>query len=110
MGNVEEGRILEVRDSKTGCLLGLCQGVREDGVALHVTRMILLGSTFTGLEAVPTSGAIEAGHFPFDLRDGHKLCYEGCAWDLWDATYANGAALVVCDGVVHYVKKGKGAQ
>lgn len=108
----DQGRILEVRDSRTGRLLGVCSGVREDGAALRVDRMILAGSAVNTLEMPPPGrllGALEAGYWPFDLRDGHRLCYEGCEWDLWAATYQSGEAIVVEDGLVTYRERGRGA-
>jgi len=109
MTDFPDGRILEVRHPETNTLVGVCSGVREDGAALHVDRMILLGSACKQLPVEPKLNTIEAGYWDFDLRDGHRLCYAGCRWDLWEQTYSNGESLVVEGGVVLFKKKGKGA-
>jgi len=103
-----DGRILEVRRPGTGILVGVCSGVREDGSVLHVSHMILCGSPLKVVEA-PDIFTIDLAYWEFDLRDGNQLCYAGCTWDLWNQTFKSGEALVVCDGIVRYKEKGRGA-
>lgn len=103
-----DGKILEVRHPQTGTLVGVCSGVREDGATLHVERMILLGSAIKTVPEFPNPD-VGLSYWDFDLRDGNRLCYGGCRWDIWEATYSNGESLVVEGGVVLFKEKGRGA-